>query len=241
MSNTDQKPKIKKAPPPPHKDAILAPTPMDLLEKAVGENLDLDKMEKLMTLQERWEERQARKEFLRALTDFQADCPVIEREAAVKFGQTAWNYAPLATIIKTIKGKLKECGLSYRFETKETDGSIAITCILAHISGHVEKNEMTAKADTSGSKNQIQAKGSTITYLMRYTLIGSLGLSTADQDVDGEGTPKVATEPLPTLEPGGPKWDDAIEAMAKKSVTIEEIKKRYSLTSKNEHLLCLQA
>jgi hypothetical protein len=44
---------------------------------------------------------------------------------------------------------------------------------------------MSAAADTTGSKNPIQARGSAIEYLKRYTLIGSLGLSTADSDIDG--------------------------------------------------------
>ncbi len=44
---------------------------------------------------------------------------------------------------------------------------------------------MSAGKDASGSKNDIQQKGSTQTYLQRYTLIGALGLSTADEDVDG--------------------------------------------------------
>ena len=43
---------------------------------------------------------------------------------------------------------------------------------------------MTALADKTGSKNAVQAIGSTVTYLQRYTLIGALGITTADDDMD---------------------------------------------------------
>ena len=52
---------------------------------------------------------------------------------------------------------------------------------------------MESGLDTSGAKNDIQQKGSTQTYLQRYTLIGALGLTTADEDNDGKGL-KVTTQ-----------------------------------------------
>ena len=59
---------------------------------------------------------------------------------------------------------------------------------------------MTAPADTSGSKNAIQARGSTVTYLQRYTLLGALGLVTGDEDTDGRnGTQLVDVEQAAVL------------------------------------------
>lgn len=39
--------------------------------------------------------------------------------------------------------------------------------------------------DPSGSKNAIQAIGSAVSYLRRYTLLGVLGMATSDGDSDG--------------------------------------------------------
>jgi hypothetical protein len=50
---------------------------------------------------------------------------------------------------------------------------------------------MVAAPDTSGSKNAIQAIGSTVQYLMRYTFIGAFGITTADADMDGRLPQKV--------------------------------------------------
>jgi len=54
---------------------------------------------------------------------------------------------------------------------------------------------MSAKKDSSGNKNEIQARGSAITYLQRYTLIAALGISTADEDNDGQ-TVQPQSEPI---------------------------------------------
>ena len=60
-----------------------------------------------------------------------------------------------------------------------------VTCFISHRDGHTEQTSMEAGKDDSGAKNNIQQKGSTQTYLQRYTLIGALGLSTAEGDNDG--------------------------------------------------------
>jgi len=50
-------------------------TPAMLLQLAVQNNLDIDKLERLMSLQERWQQQQSEKEFLSAFSKFQFDCP----------------------------------------------------------------------------------------------------------------------------------------------------------------------
>ena len=47
---------------------------------------------------------------------------------------------------------------------------------------------MTGAPDTSGSKNSIQSRGSAVSYLQRYSLVGALGLTTADEDMDARMT-----------------------------------------------------
>ena len=79
------------------------------------------------------------------------------------------------------------------FEFFEPGKKLKTTCYISHIDGHTEKTSMESGLDTSGAKNDIQQKGSTQTYLQRYTLIGALGLTTADEDNDGKGL-KVTTQ-----------------------------------------------
>lgn len=165
-------------------------TPAHLLELAVSNNLDVEKLEKLMQLQRSWEADQARKAFFEALNEFQANAPEIRKGKSVAFetktgGKTEYKYAPLADIVRQIKDTCRECGLSYRWEIQDTKEEIKVTCLVTHTAGHTERTTMTVNPDASGSKNAIQARGSAIQYAKRYTLIGALGLSTADSDLDG--------------------------------------------------------
>lgn len=160
-------------------------TPSALLQLAIQQNLDIEKLERLMQLQERWEAEKSRKEFLAAISKFQADCPPLEKTKKVAFGTTKYSYAPLGEIAATIKQAMSENGLSHRWEMEDATDKIVCTCIISHLTGHSEKTTMSAAKDSSGGKNEIQQRGSSITYLQRYTLIAALGISTADEDVDG--------------------------------------------------------
>jgi len=169
-------------------------TPSDLLAMAVDKDLDIDKLGKLMELQRQWQADQDRKAFFEALAKFQSRCPEIRKNKSVAFGETKYQYAPLSDIERQIKELLFECGLTKRWETKEDGEKLVVTCIITHTSGHKEQSTMSAKADESGKKNAIQARASSITYMQRYTLIGALGIGTADNDIDGRFTERAVDE-----------------------------------------------
>lgn len=158
----------------------VAQQPMRLIEMALANNADIEKLERLMVMQAQWDARNAKRDFLNALARFQSKCPDIRKS---KQGHN-YKYAPLADIISQVRELIAECGLSYRFEQNHEKG-IQVTCIVSHESGHSESNTMVAMPDTSGSKNAIQAIGSTVQYLMRYTFVGAFGITTADEDMDG--------------------------------------------------------
>lgn len=170
--------------------ATATNTPMRLVELAVTKGTDIDQLSKLMDMQERWEAREARKSYLDAFAQFQSIVPTIKK---TKQGHN-YKYAALGDIAKQIQDSLRECGLSYRFEIQDASDQITVNCIVSHRDGHNECTSMTGEADTSGSKNAIQSRGSTVTYLSRYALIGALGLTTADEDIDGRIPQDTITE-----------------------------------------------
>lgn len=170
--------------------------PQSLIQLAIESKLPIEHLERLMALKEKYDANEAKKLFLTAMANFQSECPPLEKTKLVKFetrtgGTTKYNYAPLGEITATIKDALKKNNLSYRWEIDDSSEFIVCICIVSHSSGHSEKSTMRAGKDTSGSKNEIQSRGSTITYLQRYTLISALGISTADEDTDSvEATPE---------------------------------------------------
>ena len=161
-------------------EAVPQSMPMKLVEMAVSKGADIDQLSKLMDMQERWEKREARKSYLDAFAHFQSIVPTITKS---KKGHN-YKYAPLADIATQIQDSLRKCGLSYRFEIEDNGDLITVRCLVSHRDGHGETTSMTGAPDDSGSKNQIQSRGSTVTYLQRYCLIGALGLTTADEDMD---------------------------------------------------------
>ena len=166
---------------------VLDPT--SLVNNAINQGCDVDQLERLLAMKERWEANEARKAFVAAMSRFQSEVPRIEKKKAVDFtsakGRTNYNYAPLCDIIESIKGSLANCGLSFRWENVTGERGLKVTCFVTHIDGHSEQAEMCAPMDNSGNKNLIQGHGSTLTYLQRYTLCAVLGLASADKDIDG--------------------------------------------------------
>ncbi len=156
-------------------------TPMALIERAMSTGNGIEMIDKFMDMQERWDMRNARKAFDEAVAAAKQEIPAIQRNAT---GHNSKRYADFAAIAKVVDPILGKHGLSYRFRTVQ-NGTIAVTCILSHKAGHSEETTLVGPADKTGSKNDIQAIGSTLTYLQRYSLVQMLGLAAAADD-DGK-------------------------------------------------------
>jgi hypothetical protein len=163
------------------------PTPLMILQEGVKQGVNVETLTQLLGLQERYEASQARKAFDEAFAAFKAEAPKLERSKEVSFGsnKAAYKYTPLDVIANTLGPILAKHGLSYNWKQESTKESITVTCILRHTQGHAIENQLSAQSDPSGSKNAIQAIGSAVSYLRRYTLLGVLGMATSDEDNDG--------------------------------------------------------
>lgn len=172
------------------------PTPAEMLSAAVAQGASIETLERLIGLSERWEANNARKAFDAAISEAKAEIPPIMKNAR---GHNDKKYANFAAIAGVVDPILSKHGLSYRFRTAQTD-KISVTCVLSHRAGHSEETTLAGPADASGSKNAIQAIGSTLTYLQRYSLVQALGLAVADDD-DGRaaGGGAIGAEQIETL------------------------------------------
>lgn len=163
-------------------------SPADMIRIAVQSGADLEKLEKLLTLMERWEATEAKKAFHKAMAIFKANAPKLLKDKHVNYatqkGRVSYDHATLGKVCEVVNSELSKHGLSSAWRTNQ-NGQIQVTCRVTHELGHSEETMLSANADDSGSKNSIQAIGSTITYLQRYTLLSLLGLATEDQDTDG--------------------------------------------------------
>jgi hypothetical protein len=168
---------------------IIPATPMDLMAKAVeNPNFNVDAFEKLVQLQREQEDRQARRAFAAAMSNFQSSvAPIVaRREVKDRGGNVRYKFASFDDIMSEIKTPLAEYGLAISFTTKiSSDGYILATCTIVNEMGHSEMSEFTCPIDKGMSANESQKMGSANSYAKRYCLINALNLSIAGEDDDG--------------------------------------------------------
>lgn len=172
-------------------DALATTTPMKLIELAVQQGANADQLGKLMDLQLRWQAHEAKQAYVAAIHKFKENPPDINKSKKVSYpnkdgSETVYFHPELDDITIIIGSALKKVGITHSWRTGSKDGRISVTCVLTHEQGHSEDVAgLDGPADTSGGKNNIQAIGSTTSYLQRYTLLSGTGLAAKGQDDDG--------------------------------------------------------
>ena len=174
-------------------EALLPADPMvSMIERvAMDPNSNLEKLERMLELKERHDAQEAKAAFASAFARASADFPPIPLKGK---GHNDKPYATLKDSTMLTRPVLSEHGLALTFAIDTTD-KIKVTAKLMHKAGHHEETSIVLPADTSGSKNAVQAVGSTQTYGQRYTAQAILGLSLGeDTEDDGRssGDPKIA-------------------------------------------------
>jgi len=174
----------------PQELAVDAMHPLVQVAVATGQ-VDPATMRELLAVQRDWEAGEARKSYVRDMALVKADLPpVLARDAT---GHTN-NYTSLAHLTDTVTGPLAARGFAIHYDTAQ-DQRVAVTCRITHHLGHSEAVTLSAPPDKGPGRSEVQAIGSTITYLRRYTLAAALGLATADMDDADEGRPEDKINP----------------------------------------------
>ena len=165
-------------------------TPVQLLQHAMDSGADLDRLERLMALQQQWESDQARKAYNVAFAEFRAKAVKVIRQREVAQGPLKGNrYAELSTLVEAVTPALSECGLSASWKlTKDEKDWMEVTCTLKHALGFSESVSMGGAPDVGPGRNAIQARASTVSYLERYTLKAITGLSEGGDDEIGRAS-----------------------------------------------------
>lgn len=151
-------------------------------------SIPIDRVEQAFAFYQKVQADQARRAFDNAMASAKAEIKPIIKNRTVSHdtktgGRKTYKHEDLAQIASSVDPVLSKFGLSYRFRTTSNiNEPVAVTCIVSHQLGYSEENTLCAGRDDSGNKNSIQAIGSTITYLQRYTLKAALGLAAAHDD-----------------------------------------------------------
>ncbi|WP_062390864.1 ERF family protein [Pseudomonas abietaniphila] len=176
-------------------------TIMSIIQQvAMSPDADIDKMERLMAMHERFQAQQAKQQYDDALSQMQEEMPVIGERGGIKdkSGRIQSTYALWEDINEMIKPVLARHGFGLTFRTPRNEKGIEVEGVLSHRAGHRETTSIVLPVDTSGSKNGVQAVASSVSYGKRYTAGLLLNITTTGEDDDGNGgvaavTPRVTS------------------------------------------------
>ena len=166
--------------------------------------VDVEKLERVIALQERAQVEASRVSYFSALSHLQASLPKIGKRGTIhlKGGVKVRNrYSKMGDdILPVIKPLMVEYGFSLRWRTAffVEDGKrmIRVIGILSHELGWSEESAFEAPPDVHDSRNHVQSLGSTISYGHRYTMVDLLNLEMADDGADDDGA-RAAGRPAP--------------------------------------------
>ena len=161
-----------------------------MIARAIDRNVPVETMEKLLAMRTQLKQEYAKEEFNRAMSEFQAECPTIQKTkngGQTKFGKVAYKYAPLESIVEQVKDLIKAHGFSYGIQTEMTEKTVKVFCTVKHIAGHSEISDvllpLTTKTEIMSAPQVVAA---TITFGKRYAFCNAFGIMTGDEDIDGQ-------------------------------------------------------
>jgi hypothetical protein len=167
-------------------------TPAELISEAVKGNANLEQLEKLLTLQERWEANEARKAYAFSFAKVQEEIDAVVKTKINP--QTHSKYADLGDIIEGVKPVYTKSGFSVIFYEGEAPikENIRICADVLHEKGHKETYHLDVPLDGVGIKGNanmtaIHGKGSSVSYGRRYLMCMIWNIPTSDNDAAGVG------------------------------------------------------
>jgi hypothetical protein len=152
---------------------------------ATDPSISIDRLEQMLAMKERLDAKAAEQAFAAAFSAASGEFPTIPLKGK---GDKNKPYALLRDIIDYTRPVLARHGLALSFGVESHPDRVIVTAELMHIGGHRKTTAMELPKDQTGSKNAVQAVGSSQTYGQRYTAQALLGLSLGDDtDDDGKG------------------------------------------------------
>jgi len=178
---------------------------LDVIARAARDpSVDIDKMERLIAMQERVQAQQAKADFVTAKVAMRPELPEVQARGRIVIkdkntGEITQEtpFAKFEDLQAAVDPILTKNGFDLSYKNGlSPDGKVRVTTILAHIGGHSEETYFDLPHDSSGSKNAVQAVGSSTSYAKRYGLTSILNIRIVGEDDDGMAaySPSVISE-----------------------------------------------
>lgn len=157
---------------------------------AQNPDADIEKLERLLSMQERVMAKNAEMEFTRAMSAAQSNMGRISADATNP--QTRSKYATYGKLDKVLRPVYTDNGFSLSFGTEKSDleGHLRVICHVSHVSGHTRMYSVDMPSDGKGAKGgdvmtKTHATGAAMSYGMRYLLKLIFNVAIGEEDNDG--------------------------------------------------------
>lgn len=162
---------------------------------ALDPRCDMEKLERLMALQERMEAKSALEAFNASFAEMQCAMPSVVKRT--ENTHTKKLYADLDDINAMVRPVMARYGFGVSFKIVNTPAGVNITGILMHKGGHREETSMLLPLDAGAGRSAVQSAGSTTTYGKRYVMCALLNITSGDEN-DNDGYKEPAEDPAIT-------------------------------------------
>lgn len=176
-------------------------TILAVIQRAAADpGCDIEKMERLMQMHEKFVDRTASAAYNAAMVRAQQRIQPVARNALNT--QTSSYYAKLEDIDRSISPVYTAEGFSLSFGTADSPmvGHVRVICDVMHADGHIKQFKVDLPLDATGiggktNKTGVHAHGSTYSYARRYLTMMIFNVVMGDEDDDGQaaGAPRVRT------------------------------------------------
>jgi len=163
---------------------------------ALDPRCDMDKLERLISLQDRMEAKNALESFNASFAEMQCAMPSVVKRT--ENTHTKKLYADLDDINEMVRPVMAKYGFGVSFKIENQAAGVKITGILMHKAGHREETSMLLPLDAGAGRSAVQSVGSTTTYGKRYVMCALLNITSGD-DNDNDGYRDRSQEPEPTI------------------------------------------
>lgn len=194
----------------PHQPTAMVVTPADLLRIAMDSgDKDIDRLERLMAMDERYREGQERERqrgamlaFRRDFAAFRGENIIIPKTKHVDRGRGgSFDQAEYHVVANMISGALAKHGFSFRHDQRfgvlKVDGGdgatvpwVWVTCYLEHRDGHSEKLELEGPPGDLTVNTPVQNMQVTASFLKRQSLLAITGTATGGEDDENAMRPR---------------------------------------------------
>lgn len=166
---------------------------------ALNPDVDIEKMERLLNMQERIIDKQAKQEFNIAMSEAQSKMGQVSTDATNP--QTKSKYASYSALDKALRPIYTAHGFALSFDGGDSpqEKYVRVRCEVSHKGGFSKNHHVDMPADGKGAKGGdvmtlTHAAGAAFTYGQRYLLKLIFNVAIGENDDDGNSAGAVISE-----------------------------------------------